>query len=108
MRIAGELSAGSKSQLRLDQSVAGLKASDMRIYVAANDGSCRHSSLSDDDGGFGQAAVHIGPQSVVQANIYAANGTVWMQAKTQATGAFIGVHVRIGQGVTLTLDSAWR
>ena len=44
----------------------------------------------------------------MQANIYAANGTVWLMSKTKATGSFIGVHVRIGQNVTLTLDSAFR
>jgi acyl-[acyl carrier protein]--UDP-N-acetylglucosamine O-acyltransferase len=54
------------------------------------------------------AAVHIGQSNVVQANIYAAHGTVWLKSKTQATGAFIGGHVRIGQNVTPTLDSAFR
>jgi hypothetical protein len=31
-----------------------------------------------------------------------------VEAKTQATGTFIGVHVRIGINVTLTIDSAFR
>jgi hypothetical protein len=44
----------------------------------------------------GPSAVHIGPQSVVAANIYAPNGTIWLQAQTRATGAFIGRSVRIG------------
>ena len=52
--------------------------------------------------------MHIGTQSVVQANIYALNGTVWLKSKTQATGSFIGVHVRIGVNVTLTLDSKFK
>jgi hypothetical protein len=108
LRVAGELSAGPKAQLILDQTVAGLKASDMRIYVAGADTVCQHGALTEDGVIYGPAAVHIGPQGVVQANIYAPNGTVWLQAKTQATGAFIGARVRIGQGATLTLDSAWR
>jgi hypothetical protein len=52
--------------------------------------------------------VHIGTENIVQANIYAANGTVWLKSKTQATVAFIGVHVRIGVNVQLTLDSAFK
>jgi hypothetical protein len=43
-----------------------------------------------------------------QANIYAARGTVWLTAKTGATGALIGVHVRIGVKVELTLDRAFK
>jgi hypothetical protein len=88
--------------------VAGLKASQMVIYVAGNDGACHNSLTSDNDGDdAGPTAVHIGEQNVVQANIVALNGTVWLKSKTQATGSFIGLHVRIGQNVTLT-DVSYR
>ncbi len=52
--------------------------------------------------------VNIGAQNIVQANIYAARGTVWLKSKTRASGAFVGVHVRIGVNVELTLDSAFK
>lgn len=108
LRIKTELDADSKAQLILDQAVAGLKASQMVIYVEGVNASCRHDGHDEDGNDHGGASVHIGEQGVVQANIYALNGTVWLKAKAQATGAFIGEHVRIGKGVTLTLDSAWR
>jgi len=54
------------------------------------------------------AVVHVGENNVLQANIYAPRGTVRIKSKTQATGAFLGDHVRIGQNVTLRLDSAFK
>ena len=107
IRVKTELKTGAKGRLILDQSVPGLGASRIVIFVEGADASCAHNDADDDDD-FGPASVHIGQSSIVQANIYAANGTVWLKAKTQATGAFIGDHVRIGQNVTLTLDSAFR
>ena len=83
-------------------------ASQMIFYVEGSDTACQHNRRDDDGDAHGAAAVHIGQNNVVQANIYAAHGTVWLMSKTQATGAFIGLHVRIGQHVTLTLDSAFR
>jgi len=107
MRIKTELGSGAKARLILDQTVAGLGASQIVIYVEGSDTSCAHNE-GDDDDDHGPAAVHIGQSNVVQANIYSASGTIWLKSKTQATGAFIGNHVRIGQNVTLTLDSAFR
>jgi hypothetical protein len=109
IRIKTELDTAAKSQLILDQTVPGLKASQMVIYVAGDDSVCQHAGTADDDSDdAGQASVHIGQQNVVQANVVALKGTVWLKSKTQATGAFIGLHVRIGVGVTLTLDSAFK
>ena len=107
IRIKTELSTASKARLILDQQVPGLGASQIVIYVEGTDSTCSHNDGDDDDDN-GPAAVHIGQSNVVQANIYTATGTVWLKSKTQATGAFIGEHVRIGQNVTLTLDSAFR
>ena len=56
----------------------------------------------------GRRVVHVGQQNVVQVNIYAKNGTVWLKSNTQATGSFIGVHARVAQNVTLTLDRAFK
>jgi ELWxxDGT repeat protein len=109
IRIKTELSTNVKARLILDQSVPGLSAAQMRIYVEGDDTVCQHTGSADDDGDdAGRVSVHIGQQNVVQANIYAANGSVWLKSKTQATGAFIGVHTRIGAGVTLTLESAFQ
>ena len=108
LRIKTELDTNNKSKLVLDQSVAGLKASQMVIYVEGADQACAHDGRDEDGRDNGAASVHIGEQNVIQANIRALNGTLWIKSKTQATGAFIGRHVRIGQSATLTLDSAWR
>ena len=109
IRIKTELDTGAKSKLILDPSVTGLKASQVVIYVAGDDSICRHSGIDTGDGDNGGPVVaHIGESNVVQANIYAPKGTVWLKSKTQATGAFIGFHVRIGLNVQLTLDSAFR
>jgi hypothetical protein len=78
------------------------------IYVAGIDGVCQHDGIDAGDGDIGGPVVaHIGEDNVVQANIYAPNGTVWLKSNTQAVGAFIGVRVRIGSGVQLTLNSAF-
>ena len=105
--IKTELDSGSKATLIPDPAVAGLRASQMVIYVEGRDENCRYLDADDDGDDAGPTTVNIGPQSVVQANIYAANGTVWLKSKTQATGAFVGVHVRIGVNAQLTLDSAF-
>ena len=107
IRVKTELETNARAKLILDPSVAGLRASQMVIYVEGADSVCRHTDRDEDDDDNGPAAVHIGQQNVVQANIYAPNGTVWLKSRTQATGAFIGGHTRIGQRVTLTLDSAF-
>jgi hypothetical protein len=109
LRIKTELDTGAKAKLILDQSVAGLKASQMIVYVEGDDFACQHSGTADDDGDdSGHVSVHIGQKNVVHANVYARNGTIWLKSNTQATGSFIGLHVRIGASVALTLDSAFK
>lgn len=56
-------------------------------------------------GGFPKA-VQFGGYNNIHANIYAPNGTVWIQRDTVAKGAFIGKDVLLGYGVDITLDSA--
>jgi hypothetical protein len=108
IRVERELDAGVRSRLMPDDTIAGLGAADLVIYVAGDDDTCRHTPIPDLDGdNAGRTSVHIGPNSLVRANIYAARGTVWLKSGTQATGSFIGVRVRIGQRVTLKLDSAF-
>jgi hypothetical protein len=78
------------------------------IYVQGNDDDCQDFGADNDGDDAGPVVVHIGSQSVVQVNIYAPHGTVWLKSKTQATGAFIGLQVRIGIDAQLTLDSAFK
>jgi hypothetical protein len=108
IRVQREVHTGSKSKMILDRNVPGLRASQMVIYVEGDDSCGRRGDRDDDGDDAGQVTVHIGQQSTVQASIYAQAGTIWLKSKTQATGAFIGMHVRVGQKVTLTLDSAFR
>jgi hypothetical protein len=91
-----------------DPAVAGLTASQVVIYVAGRDEDCRRNGADDDRDNAGPVAVHIGAQNTVHANIVASRGTVWLKSRTRATGAFIGVHVRVGVNAQLTLDSAFR
>lgn len=109
VRIASTLDTGSKARIVLDQNVPGLTASQVAFYVAGDDGRDKHRGDRDDDGDDpGMVVARIGQQNVVQATIYAANGTVWLKNGTQATGQFIGQHVRIGHGVTLTLAARFQ
>jgi hypothetical protein len=47
-------------------------------------------------------------RAVLNANVYAPNGTLWIRERSTATGAFFGKWVEIGQNVTLTRDNGWR
>ncbi len=108
VRVQTELGTLSNSKLIVDATVPGLRASQVVFYVQGFDANCSEPVLDDDGDDAGPVSVHVGSNSIVQANIYAANGTVWLKSKTQATGAFIGIHVRIGINATLTLDSAFK
>jgi hypothetical protein len=107
LQVKDEFHTERGAQVTVDR-MAPLTAAQFVVTVDGDDTRCRHSvfGLFGDLGG--PSAVHIGPQSVVAANIYAPNGTIWLQAQTRATGAFIGRSVRIGESVTLTLDSAFK
>jgi hypothetical protein len=108
IRVKTELDTRAKAKLILDPSVHGLTAAHVVIYVAGRDEDCRRIGTDDDGDDAGPVAVHIGAQNVVQANIFALRGTIWLKSKTRATGAFIGMHVRIGVNAQLTLDSAFK
>jgi hypothetical protein len=86
----------------VDQTVAGLDASQVMIYVRGVDP--RKASWRDRC----DAIVDIGSQSVIQATVYAPYGTVSLGDQTDAVGAFLGYHVLIGEQVELTLDSGFK
>jgi hypothetical protein len=112
IRLHGLMATAAHTQMILDPVVAGLKASQVVIYVAGTDMD-RDRRGDDRDGGnrhLQTTATHvdIGRQNTIQANIYAPNGTVRLGSQTKAIGAFFGKHVMIGEYVELTLDSAFR
>jgi hypothetical protein len=112
--VGGALTASRSSGYRLGRTdhrrleAARTQRLECRGYVEGADASCRHERRGSDGDDAGPTAVHVGHHSVVQANTYAPNGTVWLKARTTATGAFVGKRVRIGEQVELTLDSAFR
>lgn len=108
IRILGALKTASKAKLVIDRTVAGLTAADVAVYVQGSDAQATAAGADADGDNAGPVAVHIGPQNQLQASIYAPNGTVWVKSRTKATGAFIGMHVRVGKNAELTLDSAFR
>ncbi len=108
LRIQRSLDADSAAKLILDSAATGLRASQVVIYVkGTNDGCANDSKDSVDKDSGGPAVVNIGERAVVQANVYAPNGSIWLKSRSQGTGAFVGRHVVIGSFSRLTLDSAF-
>lgn len=52
-------------------------------------------------------AVEIGTDSTVSANLYVPNGTLWLQDRTVATGAFIARDIQANPDVQVSLSSGW-
>jgi hypothetical protein len=85
-----------------------LRASQVVIYVKGTNAGCSNDGNDSMDKGFGGAAVvNIGERAIIQANLYAPNGSIWLKSRSQGTGAFIGRHVFIGSFSRLTGDSAF-
>jgi hypothetical protein len=108
LRIATELDTNAKAKLIVDTTVAGLTAAKVMIAVLGGDNDCEHNGNGDDGDNAGPTVVHIGSQNTITANIYAPHGTLWIRSKSDATGAFIGERVRIGEKVVLKLDSGYK
>ena len=111
VRVRGELGTGDGARLIVSP---GLRASDVKIFVAGDDGSCGHDGRRRDhdhndreDDDEDATAVHLGRQNVIQANIHAPEGTLQVGSRTVMTGAFIAKRVRVGWQVELRLDSAF-
>jgi hypothetical protein len=104
LRIAEELDTDSRARILVD----GMKPSDLKIYVEGDDAICRHDGRDQDEDGPGPTAVHIGERNIIQANIYAPNGTIWIKGRSNATGAFIALRVRVGEQTELRLNSAFK
>jgi hypothetical protein len=109
--VKNEMDTDAKTDIGPDPSVGGLRAADIVFIVAGGDDKgrrhaqdCPPGSKADE---VSPTAVQIGIENLIQANIYAPQGTVWLKHGTRATGAFIGKRARIGTKVHLTLDSAF-
>lgn len=79
---------------------ASIDASAIVFYVAGINGT---------GGGLAETpkAVDIGVDNVLSLNLYAPNGTTWLQDGSLATGAFLGKDIDVGLNVQVTLDSAY-
>jgi hypothetical protein len=74
-----------------------IDASKIIFYIAGTDGPIL---------GLVKAAF-VGPLSTVVANFYVKNGTLWITAGSQATGAFLAKDVIIGAATQLNLATAF-
>ena len=91
LRVLGRLDIDQNSLVGPEAS-SGITAADIIIYVAGADG-------------LDSQAAKIGRDSEVSANIYSGNGTLVLGAATDATGAFLGVDVRVDKNSTVALKS---
>lgn len=97
VRIAGRLDTG-KSSFVGPQTGSGIGAADIVFYVSGGNG-------GDGSPGALPPAATTGRDGVLQANVYAANGTVLIDKNTIATGAFVGRDVRVDTGVSVAVAS---
>lgn len=74
---------------------SGVAPSEIVFYVAG----------ADAPGGSRPEAVSIDQDNTIGANFYAPNGTLRIGQRTQATGAFLGLHVRIDRDSEVSLDT---
>jgi hypothetical protein len=52
-------------------------------------------------------AVRFGEESLVRAQVYVPHGLLWIKDNSQATGAFLGKWVRMGNGLTIALEGGF-
>ena len=93
LRIELSVSIGWGCQVITDPT-SGLDASDILFYVNGED------TVSD-------TAVTLGKDCIITGTVYAPQGTLYLKKNTIATGAFIGKNVVVGEGVVLSLESAF-
>jgi len=104
MRVKNELDTDANSYIGPAPSAPALLASQIIFYVeGVDDGARAH----DGDENLTSTAVQIGERNTLKINIYAPNGTIWIRANTDATGAFISKEAVIGERVELRLQSTF-
>ncbi len=100
VRVAGKVKMDKNCYLGPAPGAEGVGAPDIVFYILGVNGD--DGSLDDSP----KAAV-VGKDNTIIANIYAPNGTLHIRKGTDATGAFLGKWVLIGNDVALTLASGW-
>jgi hypothetical protein len=77
---------------------SGITAAEIVFYV---------SGVNGEDGELESKpkAVQLGPEAEIYANFYAPYGTILLQPRTNATGAFLAQDVMLANGATVVLDS---
>ncbi len=98
-RPAGRLDTNAKTYVGPAPG-ANLTARDILIIATGQNGQSGNIHTS-------PKAAQFGERNTVIANVYAPNGTLWLKANTQATGAFIARWVMVGERVTLTLANGF-
>jgi len=101
IRIAGKLAIDQGSYLGPEPSSSGINASDIVIYVNGINGNSGNLSAT-------PKAAKFGINTVIHANVYAPNGTLWLRQNGQFTGAFLARWVDLGIGATAQLQSQWQ
>ncbi len=79
---------------------ASIDASSILFYVAGINGTSGALTAT-------PKAVDIGTSNTLSINLYAPNGTTWLQDGTAATGAFLGKDIDVGLNVQVSLDSSF-
>ena len=97
VRIAEKFSLDQKSTLGPDTGL-GIGAADIVLYVNGINGNAGKLGSNPD-------AAKIGQNCIVRANFYVPNGTLAIEQKSSATGAFLARDVMVGENVELTLAS---
>lgn len=99
VRIVGKIGADSTTEVKPDPS-SSITAKDIKIFVTGINGGSGNLGAT-------PKAAQFGQNSIVQANIYAPNGTLILQQGATGVGAFLGKWVVMGENVELTKDSAF-
>jgi len=99
IRILGKLWTGNAITVG-PASGSGIDASDIVVYVYDVNGTTGTLGAS-------PKAADIGQNTVIDANLYAVNGTLKIGSGSDIIGALLGRWVDVGTGVALSLDSAF-
>ncbi|MGD9853038.1 MAG: PKD domain-containing protein [Nitrospirales bacterium] len=100
IRVKGQIDTNRHSVIGLAPEAGTLTAADFLIISTGMNGS---TGAIDD----APEAVKFGEGSRVRANVYAPNGLLWVKGNSQATGAFVGKWVRMGNHSIIALEGGF-
>jgi len=109
--INDKIRAGSGFTISPDYE-SGINSSGSIIYVFGSEKEGkRNPDVSTEQYGSGKGrtsyAVTIADKSTIHANIYAPNGTIWIDAEADVEGALIGQEVYVGEEGVISLNSGF-